>query len=276
MRSRRPAKLRSRFMARAPRVVTLTTDFGLADSFVGTMKGVILSRCPGAAIVDICHDVPAQNVRVGAMRLASAVPYFPRGSVHVAIVDPGVGGPRRAIALTAGGQAFVGPDNGVLSLAVSVDRPDWRAVELTASRYWLPEVSRTFHGRDVFAPVAAHLASGGVIDDLGPPVRSMAQIMLPQPTRDADLLHGVVLDIDRFGNLITNVHWRDLNGRRVERVVVGETEIPGLNTHYDPSRRVVATISSDGWVEIAVPGERASDRLGVGVEASVDVLLRPG
>src|SRR5881398_2721053 len=166
------------------------------------MKGVVLARCPGAQLVDITHEVPAQNVRIGAIRVASAAPFFPDGTVHLVVVDPGVGSSRRPIAVEAGGQRFVGPDNGVLSLAAPSTRPEWRAVELTSQEHRLSPVSNTFHGRDIFSPAAAHLAGGGMLDDLGPRISSIVGLALPLPERAGSLVRGVVLDIDRFGNLI--------------------------------------------------------------------------
>jgi S-adenosylmethionine hydrolase len=255
-------------------LVTLTTDFGVRDSFVGTMKGVILSRCPGAQIVDICHEVPPQQVRTGALRLASAAPYFPTETVHVAVVDPGVGGDRRAVALEAAGQRFVGPDNGVLTLAAPSTAVGWRAVQITNPSHMLARVSQTFHGRDVFAPAAAHLAAGGALEDLGPPLASVIALRLPVPAQQGHRLTGIVLDVDRFGNLITNVRAEQLAHGDVERVCVGGAAIPGLSRRYDPSHELVALVDSDGWLEVAVPGGNASERLGVSLDALVEIWLR--
>lgn len=255
-------------------VVTITTDFGGRDSFLAAMKGVLLSRCPGVQLVDLCYEVPPQNVRVGALRLASAAPYFPPGAVHLVVIDPGVGGPRRPIAVVAGGSAFVGPDNGVLSLAARRDLLGWRAVELTNSSYWLPEKSGTFHGRDIFAPVAAHLASGGGLAELGNPVDSIVELSLPEVSVASDQLSGAVLDVDRFGNLITNIRPRDFAGRVPDLIEVAGAEIPGLSTSYDPRFALVAVINSDGWLELAAPGRDASTLLGVTVDAPVRVRLR--
>ena len=258
-----------------PAIVTLTTDFGTSDAFVGSMKGVIMSRCPGAAVVDITHDVPAHNIRAGALRLASAAHFFPDGTVHVAVVDPGVGGPRRAIAIEAQGQRFVGPDNGVLSLAAPRGAAGWRAVELTNRAHWLPEVSNTFHGRDVFAPVAAHLACGGDLQALGALSDSIHELQLPVPELRGDHVAGAVLDVDRFGNLISNIRARQLGGRTVVRVEVGGASIDGLSGAYGPAQPLVALEDSDGWIEIAAPGGSAAARLGVGVDDPVDVYLAP-
>ena len=256
-------------------IVTLTTDFGLRDAFVGAVKGVLLSRCPDAQIVDITHEIPPHAVRTGALRLASAARYFPAGTVHLAVVDPGVGGARRPIAVEANAQHFVGPDNGVLSLAAPRTLAGWRAVELTNPAYRLPRVSNTFHGRDLFAPTAAHLLCGGALEDLGPRIDSIVEMALPRPARNGEVLRGVVLDVDRFGNLITNVCAEDLTGWNVEQVRVGDLQIDGLRTAYDESRRVVALIDSDDRLEIAVPGGSASLRFGIGLDDPVEVRLRP-
>jgi S-adenosylmethionine hydrolase len=257
-----------------PAIVTLTTDFGLRDSFVGTMKGVLLSRCPGVQIVDICHDVPPQDVRRGAMRLAAAARYFPTGTVHLAVVDPGVGSLRRAIALHVGGHYFVGPDNGLLSLAAPMTAADWSGIALTRPEYWLPIVSNTFHGRDVFAPVAAFLAGGGALGELGEPLTKIRSLALEDPVRLGDSLHGKVIDVDRFGNLITNVKASDLLGFGVDRIRIGEHVISGLSVSYDASRALVALLDSDGHLEIAVPGGSAARDLQLAIDTPVEVFSR--
>ncbi len=255
-------------------IVTLTTDFGLRDSFVGTMKGVILTRCPGAQLVDITHEVPPQAVRTGALRLAAAAPYFPAGTVHLAVVDPGVGSSRRAIAIEAEGYRYVGPDNGLLTFAAPRSASGWRAVEITSREHMLPRVSQTFHGRDVFAPAAAHLAGGGALGDLGPSISSIVELHLEPAVRDGERLTGAVLDVDRFGNLVTSVRAHQLASGDVERVCIGGATIAGLSRWYDPSRELVAVIDSDGWLEVAAPGGSAAERLGVGLDAPVQVWLR--
>ena len=254
-------------------IVTLTTDFGLSDSFVGAVKAVLLSRCRDLQIVDITHDVPPQNVLVGALRLASAARYFPPGTVHLAVVDPGVGSARRAVAISAGGHYFVGPDNGVFTFALPGDRRDRRIVELTNSALWLERPSNTFHGRDIFAPVAAHLACGGSLDVLGTAVASVVEIALPVPDRAAQSVVGIVFDVDRFGNLITNVRPDDYEGWTVLSLRVGPIQVDGLSSFYDPARQFVAVVDSDGWLEIAAPGANASRRLAVDVGDVVAVQL---
>jgi len=189
-------------------IVTLTTDFGTADAYVAAMKGVLFSRAPGVAVVDVSHDVPPHDVVFGAFVLDGAAPWFPAGTVHVAVVDPGVGTERDLLVVEAGGFTFVAPDNGLLTLVLR-RWPDARAWRLTSRRFDLPEVSSTFHGRDRLAPLAAALASGQVASELGTPA---------SPERLADLdarlfpgrVEGRVLFADRFGNLVTNVSRADV------------------------------------------------------------------
>src|SRR5712691_6438607 len=184
-------------------LVTLTTDFGLRDPFVGIMKGVILSICPTARLVDLTHEVEPQDILGGCLTLEAAVPFFPAGTVHLVVVDPGVGSARRAIALRTGGGYLVGPDNGVLTPAF--ERSGWTAVALTAPEYRLPSVSRTFHGRDVFAPAAAYLAAGIPLERLGSTLTDPVRLPLPGCRLEGDALVGEVLAADRFGNLITSI-----------------------------------------------------------------------
>jgi S-adenosylmethionine hydrolase len=257
-----------------PPVITLTTDFGTQDSFVAAMKGVLLSRCSGVQLVDLCHDVPPQSIRAGALRLASACWYFPPGTVHLAVVEPGVGGRRRPIAVAVGGPAFVGPDNGLLSLAAEPDAPGWRGVEIANRSLWLPNPSSTFHGRDIFAPAAAHLACGRDLRELGPPIDRMVQISLPRVVERDGRLSGLVLDVDRFGNLITNVRPCELQGWAVEVTEIMGREIRGLSQGYDPSEELVGVVNSDGWLEIAAPGGSAAGLLGASADAPVAVRLR--
>jgi S-adenosylmethionine hydrolase len=197
-------------------VITLTTDLGYADGYVGAMKGVILETNPGATIIDIAHDIPRGDVVHGAFVLATAVPYFPGGSVHVAVVDPDVGSPaRRAIAMETSGQYLVGPDNGLFSLLCS---RDCRTVLLSSKDLHLSEISFTFHGRDIFAPAAARLLLGSVFDRLGPPVHDPVLLDVLTVKDTGTELHGSVMHVDRFGNLITNLKPLRLKERTVTRV----------------------------------------------------------
>jgi len=191
-------------------IVTLLTDFGHTDPFVGIMKGVILTRCPDAVIVDLCHEVAPQHILGGAFLLHTATPFFPPGTVHMAVVDPGVGSARRALAARIGGRVFLTPDNGLLSYVLEAD-PVETVRAITARELCLHEVSATFHGRDVFASVAGHLARGVPLDQVGPEIQDPVRLPIPRPRVDpGQRLVGEVLWIDRFGNAVTSIHRRDL------------------------------------------------------------------
>ena len=194
------------------------------------MKGVIAARAPDVRVVDVTHGIPPQDVLAGALVLRHAVPYFPAGSVHVAVVDPGVGSSRRALCVETDTAMLVGPDNGLLSLAAPPESVR-RIVELTEERFFLAPRSATFHGRDVFAPVAAALATGTDPDALGPRRPALERLTLPEPVRQGRAVHGQVIYVDRFGNLVTN-----LPGRRVPSgpvsISIGQVRIRGLSSSY--------------------------------------------
>jgi S-adenosylmethionine hydrolase len=227
------------------------------------MKGVILSICPSARLVDLTHDLPPQDIVAGALALESAVPFFPPGTVHLAVVDPGVGTARRALAVRADGRYLVGPDNGLLTLALG--RAQWNAVSVTAPEYRLPEVSQTFHGRDIFAPAAAYLAAGVPLERLGSPVTDPVRLSLPGCRMDGGWLVGEVLDADRFGNLVTSIP-----GVRLEALVGHGSavfEVSGrslrLVRSYDEGDdgTPAAIVGSTGRLEVFVRGGSASDAL---------------
>ena len=254
-----------------PRVITLTTDFGQRDPFVGIMKGVILSICPTARLVDLTHDLEPQDILGGCLALEAAVPFFPAGTVHLVVVDPGVGSARRAIALRAGGGYLVGPDNGVLTgvLTPALERSGWTAVALTAAEYRLPEVSRTFHGRDIFAPAAAYLAAGIPLERLGPTLTDPVRLPLPGCRLEGDALVGEVLAADRFGNLITSIpaaRLPEIPGRGTPAIEMAGRLLGGLVDSYldagDDEPAVV--IGSTGRLEIFVKSGSARTRLGAG------------
>ena len=223
-------------------VIALLTDFGTADHYAGTMKGVMLGICPEASLVDITHGIAPHDVLAGALQLAAAYKYFPAGTIFLAIVDPGVGSSRRGIAVEAGDYRFVAPDNGLLT-AVLRELPLRRAVELTERRYARPTISRTFEGRDRFAPAAAWLARGIQFPALGRPVAACQEIAIPQPQSEPDVIRGEVLLVDAFGNLITNIE-RGLfeafvrggtvtitgGGQGVTRLVAAYADIPAGET----------------------------------------------
>ena len=255
-------------------VITLTTDFGLTDPFVGIMKGVIASRAPGVAVIDVSHGVPAQDVLAGALVLRHAVPYFPAGSVHVAVVDPGVGTERRPLCVETTAGALVGPDNGVLSLAASVLDVQ-RIVHLTEERFFLSPRSRTFHGRDVFAPVAAALATGTPPSALGETVAEMEHVSIPAVRRDGERLSGAVIYVDRFGNLVTNVDATALAPLPADAVgvrIAGRV-LAGVHPSYGAVERgmLVAVVNSWGLVEIAARDGSAAAQLAVGTGTAVVV-----
>lgn len=255
------------------RIITLTTDFGTRDGFVGVMKGVILGINPNVTLVDITHEIEPQNIAQGAFVLANAVPYFPPDTIHLVIVDPGVGSARRALAAQVGKTFFVAPDNGVLSFVLHpssiVFRPPSSVVHLTNPKYFLPRISNTFHGRDIFAPVAAHLSLGVPLDALGTRIDDWVQLPLERATRHDDRIIGRVVYIDRFGNAITNIGEEMLEGLERARLVVriGTHTLRGIRTTYadaSPSEPL-ALVSSSWHVEIAVRNGNAARALEIRV-----------
>jgi S-adenosylmethionine hydrolase len=237
-------------------IVTLTTDFGLKDPFVAEMKAVILSICPTAIIVDVTHEVEKFNIRMGAYMLASAAPYFPEGTVHVAVVDPGVGTQRRQIIVQSKRNFFVGPDNGLLILAAEAQGIK-RMYEITSRRLMLPHVSSTFHGRDIFAPAAAHLANGVPPEDFGPEITDAVKPGFTKVTRDKDTLAGEVLHVDGFGNIITNIRAKDLADFK-EGMVQAEfsshrLQLKVSRTYAEAKpQEALALIGSHNYLEIAL------------------------
>ncbi len=254
-------------------IVTLTTDFGLEDHFVGAMKGVILSLAPRARIVDITHQVTPFAVPEAAFVVAEACRWFPAGTVHVVVVDPGVGTHRRPLVAEAGGHCFVAPDNGVLSLVLARSRHKVR--QITAEQYFLHPVSRTFHGRDVFAPVAARLATGLAPARLGPQIPDYARGDFSEPAAcGRDRWRGVVLKVDRFGNLITSLRSRPLeSGRFVMRA--GRRRITATARSYAEGKPGVLFVieGSSGYLEIAANQGSAAALTGAAAGARVELSL---
>ncbi|MEW6145085.1 MAG: SAM-dependent chlorinase/fluorinase [Thermodesulfobacteriota bacterium] len=232
-------------------VITLITDFGTKDHYAGVMKGVILGINPDAVIVDITHEIEKYNIFEAAFKLRNYYGCFPHGTVHVAVVDPGVGGPRRPIAIEAGGYFFVGPDNGIFSPALGcLDSPV--AIEITRSRYMLKDVSATFHGRDIFAPAAAHISSGVGIRELGDKAPEPVKLEIPQPSVYGNEISGEVLYADSFGNLITNIPGKAVGTG--SRIYAGRHGIDGVSGAYGEAEKgeLVAIIGSSGLLEISV------------------------
>lgn len=271
-------------------VVTLTTDFGLADAYVAAMKGVILGIDPEVRLVDICHTVTPQNIAQAAFVLSTAYPFFPEGTVHLVVVDPGVGSERKAIILRTTSACFVAPDNGVLSYVIEQSSPgpdvghtaglhrrqlgpELEAVAITRPRFWRSPVSATFHGRDIFAPVAAHLSLGRSPADFGESLDSLNVLPLVRPERRPDgTLTGQVLHADVFGNLITNIRCQDLpaegNGVAVE---IGGQVIRGLARTYAQGEGLLALVGSSGYLEVSLKDGSARDlvRANVGDQVTV-------
>jgi S-adenosylmethionine hydrolase len=266
-------------------VITLTTDFGTADPYVGAMKGVIVSIDPSATIVDITHEVPPQRTEEGAFLLGAAWPEFPDGSIHVAIVDPGVGTARKAILLATPAGIFIGPDNGILSSAL----PDAARAAASEGLASLPQgytahaieddsfqrlpVSRTFHGRDIFAPAAGHIAAGRAPAEAGPALARMRAFL---PWRAVQLhegaLGGRVIHIDRFGNLVTTVHRDQLPATSAVQVHLAGQTISGLSGTYGGGRGLIAYVGSAGYLEVGLPRGSAAAQLGAAAGDEVVVL----
>ena len=260
-------------------VIALLTDFGLCDHYAGTLKGVILGICPDVTLVDISHDVPPHDVLAGALELTASYRYFPAGTIFLVVVDPGVGSARRGIAAEAGEYRFVGPDNGVLGPVLDEHLPK-RVVELSDRRYARPTISRTFEGRDRFAPAAAWLAKGTDVGALGRPAGAIQRLEIPRPEIDANRVVGQVLRVDRFGNLVTNID-RPMFERFAEAgglEIVAGTEAVGrvVATYADaPSGSICALFGSSGHLEVAVNGGSAAERFGLGRGARVTVTRVP-
>jgi S-adenosylmethionine hydrolase len=250
-------------------VITLTTDFGTGSPYVAAMKGVILSINPWVTVVDITHDIRPQDIRQGALVLDDVTGRFPPESVHVAVVDPGVGSDRAILYAKIGHRHFVAPDNGLLS-RVARRIPPSKIVQVSNPEYWLQPVSATFHGRDVMAPVAARLCSGLDPDKLGPPLESLVMLPWPECKVSAGTIEGEILDVDRFGNLISNIEADVLaqvprEGR--VRVRLGEHEAEGICSTYadHPQAALVALVGSTGRLELAIVGGSGAKTTGARV-----------
>jgi S-adenosylmethionine hydrolase len=257
-------------------IVTLTTDFGLSDHFTGTMKGVILSICPGAELVDITHQVSAFEITEAAFVLSEAYHYFPRKTVHLVVIDPGVGTARRPIVAEAAGQLFVAPDNGVLSMIYAREKHKVRAI--TAERHFLKPVSRTFHGRDIFAPTAAHLAKGARPASFGRLIEDYCRLRFAEPQRIGKRVwQGTVLKTDHFGNLITNLHITEFPTleTRPFQLLCGMATITHLNATFAEGApgEPLLIVGSSGYLEVVANRASASKVLGCGTGSPVDLTV---
>ena len=260
-------------------MITLTTDFGLKDPYVAEMKAVILNICPNAVIIDITHEIEKFNIRMGAYVLASAVPYFPEGSIHVAVVDPGVGTRRRPIVIQTKQSFFVGPDNGLLVLAAE-KQGIMRMHELANPQFMLPKVSHTFHGRDVFAPAAAHLMNGVKLEEFGPEIRKAVQPEFAKVTRRNGVLVGEVLHVDGFGNIITNINEKEVAQSHVKAEV--SVDLAGhklklkLCQAYGETKphTPLALIGSHGFLEISINQGNAAKKFKTKPGDKIELLLQ--
>jgi S-adenosylmethionine hydrolase len=257
-------------------IVTLTTDFGLSDHFVGTMKGVILGIAPGARIVDITHQVSPFEITEAAFVISEAYRYFPARTVHVIVVDPGVGTARRPILVEAGGQYFVAPDNGVLSMVYSREKHKVRAV--TAQKHLVKPVSRTFHGRDVFAPTAAHLAKGTPAARFGKLIQDYCRLKFAEPVRTGKRMwQGTVLKVDHFGNLITNFHIGEFPVVRTRpfQFACGQVTLEHLSATFAEGAPAEALliVGSSGYLEVAANQGSAAKILGCAAGSPVQLTV---
>jgi S-adenosylmethionine hydrolase len=258
--------------------IALLTDFGTRDHYAGTLKGVILSLCPEATLVDLTHDIPPHDVLGGALELVAAYRYFPAGTIFLVVVDPGVGSTRRGMVADTGDYRFVAPDNGVLSLVLRESRPR-KVVDLTERRYARPTVSRTFEGRDRFAPAAAWLARGIEPSAMGRPISAWQTLEVPEPTAEKGRLAGEVLRVDRFGNLVTNIDRRLFDQFRQEggiEISVNGTSVERLVATYAEAAQgtLCALFGSTDHLEVAVNGGSAATALGLGRGAAVRIERR--
>ena len=252
-------------------LITLTTDFGLTDHYVGVMKGVIATIAPEARVIDLCHELPAYGVGQAAFTIVQSYRYFPAGTVHVVVVDPGVGTTRKALLVEAGGHRFVAPDNGVLSQVF--EKEEHRVWSIDAARFVLKPTSRTFHGRDLFAPVAAHVAGGRASEDFGEPLERPGRLPPTAPKEIAPgLWRGRVLAIDRFGNIVTSfaAEMAEVHGRF--RLRVGEIEAAVRAAAYEeaPKGKVFAIWGSSGYLELSLREDSAAAKAQVAVGDPVE------
>ena len=266
-----------------PPIITLTTDFGLSDEYVGVMKGVILVRTPTATLVDICHNIKAQDIKQAAFTIEAAARYFPAETIHLVVVDPEVGTDRHILALQAMGQYFVAPDNGVLTPFLTDDLFE-EAIYIDCPQFYLTSLSNTFHGRDIMAPVAAALANNISFQDLGKPVIKQELKKLSPLELQIEPIHGnisgVVIQIDHFGNLTTNIHQRDIDRLSLKsadiEIFIKQKKIVGLASAYgtNPSGSIRGVIGSRGFLEIAAPQQDAAKLLNAQINDQVQVMKK--
>jgi len=258
-------------------VITLTTDFGLQDYYVSAMKAVMLGISPDVRLVDISHEIPSQDIMAGSWVLKNSAMLFPPETVHLVVVDPGVGTDRNAIALQIEDQYFIGPDNGIFSLLTQ--EQDFKAIRLSNPEYWRTERSSTFHGRDIFAPAAAHISRGVPLEKLGEPLDDLVTYRWTVPISDKDGIEGMVIHIDKFGNLITNITKsliEDVVGEKGIKIYVGNTILDEIASTFGTvaEGEPVAYIGSSGMLEIGINKGNAGEMLGVQKGAQISLILQ--
>lgn len=259
------------------KIITLTSDFGQQDHYVSTMKAVILGIAPDSRLIDISHEIPPQDVMAGAWVVRNATPYFPDNTIHLVVVDPGVGTQRHPVALKIGNHYYVGPDNGIFSLVA--DQQDYQACKLTNKDFWMSDQSNTFHGRDIFAPVAAHLSNGIPFHQLGEELKELVTYRWAKPIADKDGIQGWILHIDRFGNLISNIPQEMIDkviGEKRMKIYVGNTILDHFEESYGfvEDGEPVAYIGSSGMLEVAISKGNASEMLSVRKGAQISIILQ--
>ncbi len=256
-------------------IITLLTDFGDRDGFVGTMKGVIVSINPLVQIIDIAHDVTAGDINSGAFVLAHSYSYFPKNTIHVVVIDPGVGSKRRALCVQAGEYYFVAPDNGVLKW-IFKNNPDAIVVELSQQKYFLKNISCTFHGRDIFAPVAAYLSTGIEISQFGNTIQDYVKGTWPKYIITDKKITGEIIHVDRFGNLISNIAAKDFELNNFESITLPGHRVNTMNNSYNqlPNNQPFAIIGSHGYIEIAVKDNSAAQLLNYNNGTVIELYLK--
>ncbi len=258
-------------------IITLTTDFGLQDYYVSAMKAAILGIAPEVRLVDISHEIPSQDIMAGSWVLKNSAMLFPPGTVHVVVIDPGVGTERNPVALRVEDQYFIGPDNGIFSILTS--EKDFEVVKLSNEKYWGEHRSSTFHGRDIFAPVAAHLSTGVDLADLGEPLEELVTYRWAEPIADKDGLQGWVIHIDKFGNLVTNISEeliKEVIDDKNVKIYVGNTILDEIVDTFAsvPEGEPIAYIGSSGMLEVGVNQGDAEEMLGVQKGAQISLVLQ--
>lgn len=258
------------------KVISLLTDFGIRDGNVGVMKGVIWGLAPDVQIADLSHTIEPQNIMAGILVLGRSTPYFPKGSIHIAVVDPGVGTARRPIAARLGDQYFVGPDNGLMTRMLELAEADKKPVQIVHANnkdYWLKNISHVFHGRDIFSPVAAHLANGVALTDLGTEIHDPVRFAIPKPERKGDTWYGRVIHIDYFGNVATNIRVEDLDNFGDICIQLAGTKICGMVKTFGerPVGELITLYGSTGDLIVSVVNGNAAARLGVKIGDPVEV-----